>query len=259
MTEPADYVQSPLLANAGFRHAFFTRRGGVSSGAYRSLNFSATVGDAPENVAENLRRAAAALEVGVERVYYLSQVHGRSAFELPDDADVTQTRATEGDALFGASMGVACAVRTADCVPILVGERTSGYAAAVHAGWRGVVAQVIAATLVALRARVGHAGDFVAAIGPHISVAAFEISDDVAAELALSSPDPDVIDRTRGPKPHADLRRIVRAQLESLGVARDAIDDVAGCTVTEPERFFSFHHDGARSDRHLSTIVPTAR
>jgi copper oxidase (laccase) domain-containing protein len=81
----------------------------------------------------------------------------------------------------------------------------------------------------------------------------------VAAELVLSSPDPDVIDRARGPKPHADLRRIVRAQLESLGVARDAIDDVPGCTVSEPDRFFSFRRDGARSGRHLSAIVPAPR
>src|SRR5688572_10183143 len=76
MNEPS-LLESPLLGRAGFRHAFFTRNGGVSEGPYRSLSFSLAVGDEPGNVAENLRRAAGALGVPSERIYYLSQVHGR--------------------------------------------------------------------------------------------------------------------------------------------------------------------------------------
>src|SRR4051812_47252069 len=71
------HLKSPLLERAGFRHAFFTRLGGVSDGAYSSLNFSIAVGDEPENVNENLRRAAHSLGVSVDRTYFLSQVHGR--------------------------------------------------------------------------------------------------------------------------------------------------------------------------------------
>src|SRR5687767_230561 len=79
---PAEFLKSALLAEAGFRHAFFTRRGGVSAGAYESLNFSITVGDAPERVAANLELAAAALGVEKERVRFVSQVHGAVALTL---------------------------------------------------------------------------------------------------------------------------------------------------------------------------------
>jgi YfiH family protein len=255
----ADHLQSPKLVAAGFRHAFFTRRGGVSSGPYESLNFSVTVGDTPPNVAENLRRAAAVLGVAANRVVHLSQVHGRNVVVLAEATSAEEVRSREGDALVGCEPSIACGVRTADCVPILIAERHSGIVAAVHAGWRGVALRVVEAALVAMRERSGESASFVAAIGPHISVDAFEVSADVANELAAASPDPNVIELGRGPRPYANLRRIVRAQLASLGLESDAIDDVDGCTMTDRERFFSYRRDGAQSGRHLSAIVPRAK
>lgn len=99
----------------------------------------------------------------------------------------------------------------------------------------------------------------VAAIGPHISLAAFEVSEDVALELAGASRDERaVVSRSFGRKPHVDLRRLVRQKLVALGLDEAEVDDVGGCTLGEPERFFSFRRDGARSGRHLSAIVPLA-
>jgi copper oxidase (laccase) domain-containing protein len=95
----------------------------------------------------------------------------------------------------------------------------------------------------------------VAAIGPHISLAAFEVEEDVAQELLAASPDPDIVDRS-GPKPHVDLRKMARAQLARAGLHHDDIDDVLGCTVLEPERFYSFRRDGEQSGRLLTAIVP---
>lgn len=256
MSPTVGALHSELLAKSGFAHAFFTREGGVSQGAYESLNFSSAVGDAPDRVRENLQRAAAHLGVPAARVYFASQVHGVDVLELTGDEErehvLLERRA---DAVFSLTGGLACGVRTADCVPILVGDCQSGAALAIHAGWRGTVAGVVAAGVGALRARLGDDGDLIAAIGPHISAAAFEVGPDVAASLAACSAAQGVVDR-RGDRPHVDLRRIVRAQLESLGIAPAAIDDVAGCTVSEPARFFSFRRDGARSGRHLSAIVP---
>ncbi len=249
--------QSPLLQAAGFRHAFFTRPGGVSSGPYESLNFSVAVGDQADNVQENLARAARALGVAPERVYFLSQVHGSGVQLLEGSEDRLEVLHEQGDAVVALRGNVACAVRVADCAPVLIGDKTSGAAAAIHAGWRGVVAGVVAAAVHRLRAEVGE-GELVAAIGPHISVANFEVSDDVAAELAGASPDPEVVDRTRGPKPHVDLRRILRAQLRQLGLSDASIDDVGGCTVGDPRLYFSFRRDGRRSGRHLAAIVPRA-
>lgn len=251
---PHDYLVSSLLTRAGFRHAFFTRTGGVSQDEYSTLNFSVGVGDEPARVGENLRRAARLLGVPEGRVYFASQVHGAAA-ELADPAvgfDAFVCR--EADVVFGRSPDVACGVRTADCVPILLAAERSGHVAAVHAGWRGVVRGAVRAGLVALERAAGDARDVIAAIGPHISVAAFEVSDEVAAELVTASPDSNVVDRSRA-RPHVDLRRIVHAQLESFGVRRDAIDDVMGCTYEDRARFFSFRRDGKKSGRHLSAIV----
>ena len=254
---PADCLTSAVLTEAGFRHAFFTRKGGVSEGPYATLNFSRAVGDAAERVARNVALAAEVLGVTPGHVYYLSQVHGKVAHVLDGTEAPESVITLEGDALVSRATHVACGVRSADCVPILVGDRRSGAVAAIHAGWRGVVRGVVEAAVATLRAQAGSAGDLVAAIGPHIRVGAFEVSDDVAEELAAASPVAGVVERG-GTKPHVSLVRIVRAKLEALGIAAGSIDDVGGCTVTEPERFFSFRRDGKVGGRHLSAIVPRA-
>jgi YfiH family protein len=244
-----------MLTAAGFRHAFFTRQAGVSRGPYRSLNCSYSVGDRPGRVTENLARVAAALGLPLSRLYWLSQVHGRVVVTVHAGDAPERVRHSEGDALLTAIPGVGCGVRVADCVPLLVGERQSGMVAAVHAGWRGVVARVIEATFSALRRELGAPGDWLVAIGPHISAASFEVSEEVASALAGASRAAEVVDRSRGPKPYVDLRSIVRGQLLELGVRDQHIDPVGGCTVRDPERMFSFRRDGPRSGRHLAAIV----
>jgi YfiH family protein len=246
---------SPLLEAVGFRHAFFTRQGGVSRGPYESLSFSLAVGDDKEHVAENFRRAAGVLGVQAGRIYYLSQVHGRQTRladgNEPADAFVRH----EGDAVVALGGELACAVRSADCVPVLLGDLETGAVAAVHAGWRGVVAGVVGAAVQALRAETGRSGDLVAAIGPHISFSAFEVGEDVALELRAASEAPNVVLATPE-RFRVDLRRIVRAQLRAAGLGEHSVDDVFGCTASEPARSFSFRRDGPKSGRHLSAIVP---
>jgi polyphenol oxidase len=254
MTDHAELLESSLLRDAGFRHAFFTRRGGVSSGAYESLSFSIAAGDTADNVRQNLKRAGSALGVASTRIHFLSQVHGRVARVLDGDEQQAELIHVEGDALVSRAPGLACGVRSADCVPVLIADRRSGAVAAAHAGWRGAVQGIVSAALEALRALVPDP-DLIAAIGPHISLAAFEVSDDVAETILEASRDPEIVDRSRA-KPHVDLRRMLRAELMARGLSHAAIDDVWGCTVLEPERFFSFRRDGKASGRHLSAIVP---
>ncbi len=251
----AHALESPLLRGAGFAHAFFTKKGGVSEGPYASLSFSESVGDRHEAVRENLSLAAARLGVAAAAVHFLSQVHGRRVHELSGNESREATLSLEGDALVSRAAGVACGVRVADCAPVLIADRGSGAVAAVHAGWRGVAGGVVAAAVERLREVVGANGDLIGAIGPHISVHAFEVSNDVAETLVKSSPDPDVVDRSFGAKPHVDLRKILHAQLRSLGLPEACIDDVPGCTVADEELFFSFRRDGPRSGRHLAAIV----
>lgn len=253
--EPPQYLTSELLSRAGFRHAFFTRQGGVSEGTFASLNFSVASGDDPTCVAENLRRAGRALGVDPEHIYFLSQVHGR-AVELADGSETREAFVRrEGDIVVGTLPSLACAVRSADCVPVLLADRVSGAVAAVHAGWRGVACRAVEAGALRLRAMAQGRVELVAAIGPHISLASFEVSEEVASVLCSASPEPDVVDWSRS-RPHVDLRRIVHAQLSSLGLSRGSIDHVPGCTVLDETRFFSFRRDGKLSGRLLSAIIP---
>jgi YfiH family protein len=253
---PSSWLESRLLREAGFRHAFFTRRGGVSMPPWDSLNFATSVGDAPERVGRNLVIAATALGVEKARLYMLSQVHGTASRVLSGDEDPGEVVRSIGDITLSFVPSVACGVRTADCVPVLVGDRASGAALAIHSGWRGTVAGAASAGIAALRALVEGEGDLVAAIGPHIASCCFEVGDDVAGALAAcSSAGEGAVLRAAGTKTRVDLRRIVRAQLEAAGLHAARIDDVDGCTVCEPLRFHSYRRDGPRSGRMLSAIV----
>lgn len=256
-TRPAaPALTSPRLAAAGFRHAFFTRGGGVSAAPFATLNFFSGSGDDPAAVAENLARAAAALAVSPERVYFLSQVHGVDVRVIAGDEAREEVLHEQGDITLSRAAGVACGVRIADCAPVLLADRESGAVAAVHSGWRGTVEGAAVAGVTALRALVGQEGDVVAAIGPHIGACCFEVGDDVAQIIAeRSGLGETVVDRSR-PRPHVDLRRVIAHQLEAAGVE---VDHVAGCTVCDADRFHSYRRDGKVSGRMLAAIVPRPR
>ena len=249
--------KSPLLTALGFSHGFFTRRGGVSPAPFDSLNFAVGVGDDRAHVRENLARAAAELGIAASQLFHTSQVHGVDVLlldgsETPADvllksADITATR----------TLQIGCGVRTADCVPVLLGDTVSGAVAAVHSGWRGTVLGAAKRGVEALVALGAEPARLVGAIGPHIESCCFEAGNDVAEELRGASLCSDPIartDATRG-KSWPDLRRIVRAQLEEMGLKSGSIDDVAGCTVCDRDTFHSYRRDGARSGRMLSAIV----
>ena len=246
---------SPLLRAAGFTHAFFTRMGGVSKFPLDSLNVAArSTGDDPAAVQENFTRCATALGVGLDKLFVLSQVHGTHAVVLTGLEDREEVLLREGDITASNVSGVACGVRSADCVCILLGDRLTGAVTAVHSGWVGTVANVVGAGVQTLR-KLSPSANIVAAIGPHIEQCCFEVDDDVAERLAnASSLGPSVVDRSRK-KPHVNLRRIVRAQLVAAGVDDACIDDVHGCTMCNRERYFSFRRDAKNSGRLLAAIV----
>lgn len=248
-------IRSALLARHGFAHGFSTRRGGVSAPPFDSLDLGRTVGDDPAAVEENHRLLAMDVGYEVARLFETSQVHGGAVRAIEAGDEVRAVRAVEADALVATRAGDAVGVRTADCIPVLVADPGSGAVAAIHAGWRGVVAGVVGAGVRGLAARAGApASRLVAAIGPCIRAASFEVGEDVARRIAEVAHGADVI-VPGDPRPRVDLVRAVVAQLSALGLPRDAIDDVGGDTFAEPERFFSHRRDAARSGRMLSVIV----
>ncbi|KYF68394.1 peptidoglycan editing factor PgeF [Sorangium cellulosum] len=253
----AEALQSPLLAAAGFSHAFFTRRGGVSAPPWDTLSFAVALGDDPAAVRENLERAARRLGIPAARLYYLSQVHGVAARVLTGDEDRDDVVREVGDVTLSRAAGVGCGVRSADCAPILLADRRSGAVAAVHSGWRGTALRVVVEAARALRSLAGPDADLVAAIGPHIEACCFEVGDDVAAELAACSAAGGsvVVRGASRARPHVDVRSILKAQLAEVGLDAARVDDVRGCTACDPARFFSYRRDGQRSGRLLSAII----
>ncbi len=252
------------MARAGFRHAFTTRLGGVSPAPFDSLDFALGRGQSG-SLAENQARLARAVGFDPSRLHQAVQVHGRAL--LVADGDPRSMLALEADA-FVAEPGTehAVAVRVADCVPVLVADPASGRVAAAHAGWRGVEAGVVPATLrkMAESAGSGPSAGFLAAIGPCIGPCCFEVSAEVGQRIVAVSTERAIARRYEAgggaPKMRIDLRAAVRAQLEALGLVPEAIDDVPsrgpdGCTRCDSERFYSFRRDADASGRLLGVIV----
>ena len=246
-------VESPLLRDEGFRHGFSLRTGGVSKPPFDSLNLGRGLGDRPEDVEENHRRFAEA--VGFRTLYEVSQVHGSQIRVVAGDEDAAMFRQSEGDAVIATRPGVAVGIRVADCVPVLLANRRTGSVAAVHAGWRGVVAKIVPQAVHQLVGDVDD--DLLVAIGPHIGADRFEVGPDVASQLEQAMAPGDSrcpVNRT-GLKPYVDLSLILISQLTQCGLKGPQIDRIAGCTYSEPDRFFSYRRDGRDSGRHLAAIV----
>ena len=249
-TTQAEHLKSALLEGAGFSHAFFTRYGGVSEGAYKSLNFSYAVGDSHSHVDANFQLAARSLGVRTERLFLLSQVHGNRVVELGGEEERRHVLFTEGDALVTGAAMTACGVRTADCIPVLLADPTTGRVASAHAGWRGIESRVLENTVKRLSTAPSRC---IAAIGPHISEAAFEVSADVGRRLKAAGLGIHCVRETANQKAHVSLGDIAEFQLRRAGVVM--LEQVRGCTFSEPDRFFSYRRQGKRSGRHLSAIV----
>ncbi len=155
-----------------------------------------------------------------------------------------------GDALVTDRRRLALSVVTADCVPVLLvgGEGI----AAVHAGWRGIVAGVVGATCARLRAAgAPDPGGWRAWIGPAIGVECYEVSAEVAAQVVTASA-PEVVRERPGARPHVDLVGAVRAQLAAAGVGR--VEAVAACTRCRPDLLWSYRRDGSGAGRNLAFI-----
>lgn len=168
-------ITHPLLDRAGVRHGFFTRRGGVSTGLYDSLNTGVGSQDEPVAVAENRRRVAGHLGGVPDDIAACYQIH--SAVARVAEAGWKGER-PEGDATVTATPGVICAVLTADCAPVLLADAEAGVVGAAHAGWKGALGGVIHSTVAAMEALGARPARIVAVVGPCIAQASYEVGAD---------------------------------------------------------------------------------
>ena len=233
MPEP-EFLAPGWSVPAHVRATMTTRAGGVSTGTYASFNLATHVGDDPAAVAENRRRLRDALGLPAEPAW-LEQVHGTgvavlpAAAQAPADAAVTFTR------------GVVCAVLVADCLPVFLAGHAGDRVGIAHAGWRGLAAGVLEATIAAFACPPG---ELVAWLGPSIGPRAFEVGAEVRdAFTAQDAGAAAAFHPGRAGRWLADLPGLARRRLAAAGVTAVSGGDL--CTHGDAARFYSFRRDGA--------------
>jgi YfiH family protein len=250
------YYASPLLEAAGLPHAFSTRIGGVSPPPFDSMNLGNPSGCATQDqdarIDENYRRLQRAVGCESRRRCWAHQVHGGDVLTV--NADEPFENGQRADALVSDDPERVMAVRVADCVPILFATSDGRRVAAVHAGWRGVIAGVAPHALQELIGERGSLEGVIAAIGPCIGFDAFEVGPEVIAEfVARFGPAAPVQTRNDG-KGHVDLREAVRRQLVNAAVLPGRIDTTDRCTFRDQEEFFSHRRDNGVTGRMAALI-----
>lgn len=216
-----------------------TRHGGVSSQAYQTLNLGVHTDDDPQAITQNLSLFCADLGISPESLARSYQVHG---------AEIWQTNLpgyqSGYDAIISETPGIIAGVGIADCCPILLADPVRRVAAAIHAGWKGTVAQIVYKTASAMIAQGSNPTDILAYIGPCISLENFEVGEEVAAQFEHKE--------KRGERWHVDLKATNAAQLQSLGITQIEISDY--CTVEHNDLFFSHRLEKGITGRMLAVV-----
>ncbi len=234
--EPASHgwLSPDWPAPAAVRACATTRAGGVSAVPYATLNLGAHVGDEPRHVAENRRRLRAALCLPGEPLW-LDQVHGTRVVDA-----AAQPPGCVADASFTRQRGVVCAVLTADCLPVLLCDVRGTVVAAVHAGWRGLLAGVIENTVQALQCP---GAELLAWLGPAIGPDVFEVGAEVRAAFVAEDAGAAAAFR---PSPAgrwlADIYQLARRRLARMQLS--AVYGGDECSVSGATRFYSYRRDG---------------
>lgn len=219
------------------RHGFFTRRGGVSSGAFASLNCSLSSADEKDRVLENRARAARAIGVLPEGLLGLHQVHGDGVVEATGSWKPGE--GPRADAMVSRRPDIGLGIVTADCAPVLFADPASGVVGAAHAGWRGAVGGVLEATLAAM-ARIGaDRSRVIAAVGPCIQQASYEVASDLRDAVLDQNPASTRFFSAgaRADRWQFDLPGYCAARLRAAGVSDVAV--IAADTCADEDRFFS--------------------
>ena len=240
MNRPAGWL-APGWVGGAVGALMTTREGGVSSGPYASMNVGIAVGDDGDDVATNRARFAAAC--GAAPVF-LRQVHGRTVVRVGTSDALAGAAVHEADALFTCEPGIACTVQAADCLPVLFSAPAGRAVAAAHAGWRGLAAGVLEATVAAVCDASGcRPAELQAWLGACIGPRAFEVGADVLQAFGVnpSRADANRFKPARPGKWLADLAGLARDRLAAAGVERFSGGN--WCAVEDASRFFSFRRD----------------
>jgi YfiH family protein len=251
------------LEDEGFAHAFSTRLGGVSPMPRAALNLAGFDDDPAENIYENRRRFLKLFK-GDWTLAACWQVHGASVRVVHNLEDAREPLDSLGesarcDALISRAEGVLLGVKTADCVPILLGDPRTGACAAVHAGWRGTLSEIVCRALEGMSAEYGtRAEDVRASIGPAAGACCYEVGDEVIAAFSEKFADAaQLLTRTRENHARIDLPRANHNQLKRAGLSPSRIHLAPLCTICRTDLFFSYRVEKrvyGRTGRLMSVI-----
>ena len=221
-----------------------TRHGGVSQGCYSSLNLGTHVGDDSQSVEINRQRLCQQLGINASPVW-LEQVHGTQVLELTGKEGVVE----QADASVTNKPGVVCTVMTADCLPVVFCSQGGDRVGVAHAGWRGLAAGVLEATVEAMNVP---ANELLAWFGPAIGAKAFEVGDEVRQAFIDNQPFAETaFQRNNNDRWFADIYMLAWQRLDRLGVASVSGGD--RCTYFEKDDFFSYRRDGVTG--RMATLV----
>lgn len=241
-------------ALAPLRHGFFTRKGGASSGVFDGLNCGLGSSDQTEVVKINRARVAEAMHVAPEHLVTVYQVHSPDVVTV----DAPLETAPEADAMVTATPGVALAILTADCQPVLFADAQSGVIGAAHAGWRGALEGVLEATVDAMEALGATRDNITAVIGPSISQAAYEVGPDFIDAFLDQDPDNSrFFANGNADRYQFDLTGYGVHRLRSAGVGH--AEWTRHCTYSDPARFFSYRRATHAKEADYGRLISSIR
>jgi len=251
------------LEDDGFTNAFSTRLGGVSQMPENSLNLAGFNEDDAENIYENRRRFLKLFD-GDWTLAGCWQMHGTDVRVVKSEAEAKPKPGVLGDdqycdALISNTPKILLTVKTADCVPVLLADATTGAFAAVHAGWRGTAGSILLTAIAQLQNEYGvRPGDLRAAIGPAATACCYEVGGDVIGKFRERFAYADsLFEPTRDGHARIDLHKANRNQLIAAGVAAERIHTAPFCTMERTDLFFSYRREKAvhgRVGRLMSVI-----
>jgi YfiH family protein len=250
-------ITSKALASPAIEHGFFTREGGHSSGLFSSLNCGLGSGDDKEIVRRNRSVVAERLGVGEPSLLSAHQVHSAEALNVTKPWDAPDR--PKVDALVTATPGIAIGILTADCGPILFADTKAGVIAAAHAGWKGALTGITAATLVAMEKLGASRANTAAVIGPMISKEAYEVGPEFPERFIEQDKAHSKYFTPSSRQRHAmfDLPAYLADRLRREGVAE--VVNLGVCTFNDEQRFFSYRRTTHRQERdygrQISAIV----
>ncbi len=242
------------LNNAGVKHAFFTRQGGVSPAPWQSLNFGALVGDDAANVAENYRRAYEVMGLDLKGKYDAWQVHSADVVVTTKPRPPEQAH-IKADIILTNEPGVSLFMRFADCVPIMLYDPVHRAVGLVHAGWPGTVKHACKAAISAMREHYSsRPEDILAGIGPSISAEHYPIGEDVINQVREAFPvKADGLLPHYNSATHFDLWAANQADLEQAGVRK--IETAGICTAANVADWYSHRAEHGLTGRFGAVIV----